>query len=65
MSSSHFALFIDEFAPLGAVEVDPGKVLAAMCALPDPQRKRVFRHRFPHLLVITVWSTTTGSWPRA
>lgn len=46
MLSSHFALFIDEFTPLGGVEVDPGKVLAALCELPDPRKKRGVRHRF-------------------
>ena len=61
MSSSHFASFIDEFTPLGAVELDPGKVLAALCALPDPRKKRGVRHRFPHLLVIMVCSILAGA----
>lgn len=61
MSSSHFALFIDEFAAAGAVEVDPGKVLAALCRLPDPRKKRGVRHRFAHLLVIMVCSVLAGA----
>lgn len=61
MSSSHLAVFIDEFAPLGAVWVDPGKVLAALCKLPDPRKKSGVRHRFPHLLVIMVCSILAGA----
>ena len=61
MSSSHFALFIDEFAPMDVVRVDPGKVLAALCELPDPRKKRGVRHRFPHLLVIMVCSVLAGA----
>ncbi|WP_434614513.1 hypothetical protein [Arthrobacter sp. A5] len=33
MSSSHLALFLDEFAAPGAVGVDPGTVLAALHGL--------------------------------
>lgn len=61
MSSSHLALFIDEFAVQGPVEIDPGTVLSALCALPDPRRKRGVRHRFAHLLVIMVCSVLAGA----
>jgi hypothetical protein len=60
MSSSHLALFIDEFAVAGAVELDPGKVLAALCSMPDPRKRRGVRHRFAHLLVIMVCSVLAG-----
>lgn len=61
MPSSHFALFIDEFPGTGGVEVDPGKLLAALCVLPDPRKKRGVRHRFGHLLVIMVCSVLAGA----
>jgi len=61
MSSSHLALFINEFAVAGAVEVDPGKVLAALCSMPDPRKRRGVRHRFAHLLVIMVCSVLAGA----
>ncbi|AIY00834.1 hypothetical protein ART_1235 [Arthrobacter sp. PAMC 25486] len=61
MSSSHSALFIDESTALGGVEVDPGKVLAALCELPDPRKIRGIRHRFPHLFVIMVCSVLAGA----
>ncbi|MHA7177916.1 transposase family protein [Arthrobacter sp. Sr24] len=61
MPSSHLAVFIDEFAAAGQVEIDPGKVLAALCELPDPRKKRGVRHRFAHLLVIMVCSVLAGA----
>ena len=61
MSSSHLALFIDEFATAGQVKIDPGKVLAALCELPDPRKKRGVRHRFSHLLVIMICSVVAGA----
>ena len=61
MSSSHLAVFIDEFASAGQVEIDPGKVLAALCGLPDPRKRRGVRHRFGHLLVIMVCSVLAGA----
>ena len=61
MPSSHLAVFIDEFTSVGEVEIDPGKVLAALCGLPDPRKRRGVRHRFPHLLVIMVCSVLAGA----
>ncbi|MCU6482744.1 ISAs1 family transposase [Arthrobacter sp. A2-55] len=61
MPSSHLASFIDEFALTGPVEIDPGKVLAALAELPDPRKKRGVRHRFAHLLVIMVCSVVAGA----
>ena len=61
MSSSHLASFIDEFAKTGLVEIDPGKILATLCDLPDPRKKRGVRHRFAHLLVIMVCSVLAGA----
>lgn len=61
MPSSHLAVFIDEFGPAGRVEIDPGKVLAALCGLTDPRKKRGVRHRFAHLLVIMVCSVLAGA----
>ena len=61
MSSSHLVSFIDEFATTGPVEIDPGKVLAALCELKDPRKKRGVRHRFAHLLVIMVCSVLAGA----
>jgi hypothetical protein len=59
--SSHLALFRDEFARIGTVNIDPGAVLAALCRLPDPRKKRGVRHRFAHLLVIMVCSVLAGA----
>jgi hypothetical protein len=42
------------------VELDPGKVLAALCSMPDPRKRRGVRHRFAHLLVIMVCSVLAG-----
>ena len=61
MSSCHFASFIDEFAVADAVTIDPGQVLAALCSLPDPRKKRGVRHPFAHLLVIMVCSVLAGA----
>ncbi|NVN00691.1 transposase family protein [Arthrobacter sp. SDTb3-6] len=61
MPSSHLASFIDEFATIRAVEIDPGKVLAALSGLRDPRKKRGVRHRFAHLLVIMVCSVLAGA----
>lgn len=61
MPSSHLASFIDEFAMLGAVDIDPGKVFAALSGLKDPRKKRGVRHRFAHLLVIMVCSVLAGA----
>ncbi|MDJ0315362.1 transposase family protein [Arthrobacter sp. H35-D1] len=61
MPSSHLALFVDEFARTGPVEIDPGRILAALCHLPDPRKKRGVRHRFAHLLVIMVSSVLAGT----
>ncbi|PYI66536.1 hypothetical protein CVV68_13265 [Arthrobacter livingstonensis] len=61
MPSSHFAVFVDEFASAGQMEIDPGKVLAALCGLPDPRKRRGVRHRFAHLLVIMVCSVLSGA----
>lgn len=61
MPSSHLASFIDEFATAGPVEIDPGTVLAALCGLKDPRKKRGVRHRFAHLLVIMVCSVLAGA----
>ena len=61
MPSSHLASFIDEFSTTGPVEIDPGKVLAALAELPDPRKKRGVRHRFAHLLVIMVCSVVAGA----
>ena len=61
MSSSHLAVFIDEFISAGLVEIDPGKVLAALSGLPDPRKRRGVRHRFGHLLVIMVCSVLVGA----
>ncbi|MBP2411521.1 putative transposase YbfD/YdcC [Arthrobacter stackebrandtii] len=61
MPSSHLASFIDEFATVGPVEIDPGKVLIALSELKDPRRKRGVRHRFAHLLVIMVCSVLAGA----
>ncbi|MGN5734290.1 transposase family protein [Arthrobacter psychrochitiniphilus] len=61
MPSSHLASFIDEFALTGPVEIDPGKVLAALADLQDPRKKRGVRHRFAHLLVIMVCSVVAGA----
>ncbi|MFQ4150604.1 ISAs1 family transposase [Arthrobacter sp. LAPM80] len=61
MPSSHLASFIDEFAKTGPVEIDPGKVLAALAELPDPRKRRGVRHRFAHLLVIMVCSVVAGA----
>ncbi len=61
MPSSHLASFIAEFALDGRVEVEPGKVLAALSELKDPRKKRGVRHRFAHLLVIMVCSVVAGS----
>ena len=61
MPSSHLASFIDEFATTGSVEIDPGKVLAALSGLKDSRKKRGVRHRFAHLLVIMVCSVVAGA----
>ncbi|MDQ6739318.1 MAG: ISAs1 family transposase [Actinomycetota bacterium] len=61
MPSSHLAVFVDEFASAGQVEIDPGKVLAALCGLQDPRKRRGVRHRFAHLLVIMVCSVLAGA----
>lgn len=61
MPSSHLASFIDEFATTGPLEIDPGKVLAALSGLTDPRKKRGVRHRFAHLLVIMVCSVLAGA----
>lgn len=61
MSSSHLAAFVDQFATTGPVEIDPGKVLAALCELKDPRKKRGVRHRFAHLMVIMVCSVVAGA----
>ena len=61
MPSSHLAVFIDEFGPAGRVEIDRGKVLAALCGLTDPRKKRGVRHRFAHLLVIMICSVLAGA----
>jgi len=61
MPSSHLASFIDEFATVGPVEIDPGKVLIALSELKDPRKKRGVRHRFAHLLVIMVCSVLAGA----
>ena len=61
MPSSHLAPFIDEFAMMESVDIDPGKVLAALCGLKDPRKKRGVRHRFAHLLVIMVCSVLAGA----
>ncbi|MET3721799.1 MULTISPECIES: ISAs1 family transposase [unclassified Arthrobacter] len=61
MSSSHLAAFVDEFTGAGPAEIDPGKVLAALCELSDPRARRGVRHRFPHLLVIMVCSVLAGA----
>lgn len=60
MPSSHLALFVDEFSGSGPVDIDPGLVLAVLCELPDPRRKRGVRHRFAHLLVIMVCAVIAG-----
>lgn len=54
-------MFIDEFVSAGQVEIDPGKVLAALCELPAPRKKRGVRHRFSHLSVIMVCSVLAGA----
>lgn len=54
MSSSHLALFIDEFAAVGVVEVVPGKVLAALCGLYAKAASRQ---------VTTGPQLVDGSWP--
>lgn len=61
MPSSHLAAFIDEFATVRQVEIDPGKVLAVLCELPDPRKKRGVRYLFAHLLVIMVCSVVAGA----
>lgn len=61
MPSSHLAPFIDEFAKVELVEIDPGKVLASLCELKDPRKRRGVRHRFAHLLVIMVCSVLAGA----
>lgn len=59
MPSSHLAAFIEEFVSVAEVEIDPGKVLAALCGLPDPRKRRGVRHRFPHC-----WSSwSVRYWP--
>lgn len=61
MPSSHLAAFIDEFTTVGPVVLDPGKVLAGLCGLPDPRKKRGVRYPFAHLLVIMVCSVLAGA----
>lgn len=51
----------DGLLTAGTVSVDPGHVLAALSELPDPRAKRGVRHRFGHLLVITVCSMLAGA----
>ena len=41
-------------ATAGRVEIDPGKVLAALCELEDSRKRRGVRNPFAHLLVIMV-----------
>ncbi|MDJ0316169.1 ISAs1 family transposase [Arthrobacter antibioticus] len=61
MPSSYLAAFIDEFATKEPVGIDPGKVLAGLCELPDPRKKGGIRYPFAHLLVIIVCSVLSGA----
>lgn len=61
MLSFHLVLFIDEFTTIGPAENDLGKILAALCELPDPRMKRGYRHRISPLLVAMICSLEAGA----